>query len=395
MLLLFNEQTCQRCGTCLEKCPFMHLPVESAKKEITKMIETRSSRKILKSCASCSYCNVICPTGSNPYDLIREIRLKNYQENGVRCTSIIMEDMPHNLMDIGLEIDKQEKKRDLLIYEQPLKSKMMYYVGCAFPYCFPDLAKTSLLSDLPLLGGMKYCCGGFVHSCFGTDESRIYGLQLNDKFKNLGVEKLITFCPGCDAMIRGVYPSIMDNFAVEGQTIIDYLIERYHKSELDIKNKIHKRITFQDPCPWRNLDEKIYNGPREFLEIIGAEVVEMKHNKEHSLCCGAPLSIGNPSLAANIAKERVSEAGEVSAEIITHICTGCLTTLSKHATEKNIESYYITELAQIAIGETPSRKILENAKRLQQQVINTISKNPNILKDRYIIKNGKINPLKK
>ena len=208
------------------------------------------------------------------------------------------------------------------------------------------------------------------------------------------VEKLITFCPGCDLMIRGVYPSIIDNFAVEGQTIIDYLIERYHKGELNFKNKIAKRITFQDPCPWRNLDSKIYNGPREFLEIIGAEVVEMKHNKEHSMCCGAPLSIGNPTLAANIANERVAEAEDVNAEFIAHICTGCLTTLSKYATEKNIESYYITELAQIAIGETPSRKILENAKVLQQQVIKTISKNPNILKDRYILKSGKINRLK-
>jgi Fe-S oxidoreductase len=391
---LFNAETCQRCGTCLEQCPFLHLPVESAIKEIAKMIETRNSRKILKSCASCSYCNVICPTGSNPYDLIREIRLKNYSENGVRCTSIIMEEMPHNLMNIGLEIDSEEKKQNLLHYEQPLRSKMMYYVGCAIPYCFPDLAKTTLFNDLPLLGGMKYCCGGFVHSCFGDYESRIYGAELNDKFKNLGVERLITFCPGCDAMIRGVYPSIIENFAVEGQTIIDYLIERYHEGELQIKNKIPKRIAFQDPCPWRNLDKKIYEGPREFLEIIGAEIVEMKHNKEQSLCCGAPLAIGNPSLAANIAKERVSEANKVNAEILAHICTGCLTTLSKHATEKNIESYYITELAQIAIGESPSRKILKNAKGLQKQVINTISKNPNILKDRYVIKNGKLIHLK-
>ncbi len=390
---MFNEQTCQRCGTCLEECPFLHLSDERAKKEIDKMIETRDSRKILKNCASCSYCNIICPTGSNPYDLIREIRLKNYSENGVRCTSIIMEEMSHNLMDIGLEIDREEKKVDLLKYEQPPKSEMMYYVGCAIPYCFPDLAKTTLLKDLPILGGMKYCCGGFVHSCFGDDESRIYGLTLNEKFKNLGVEKLITFCPGCDAMIRGVYPSIIDNFSVEGQTIIDYLIEQYHEGKLNIKNKIHERITFQDPCPWRNLDRKIYNGPREFLEIIGAEVVEMKHNKEHSLCCGAPLSIGNQSLAATIAKKRILEAESVGAEIVSHICTGCLTTLSKYATEKDIKSFYVTELAQMAIGESPSFKILENAKNLQRQVIKTISENPNILKDRYIVKSGKVNRL--
>jgi Fe-S oxidoreductase len=383
----FNEQTCQRCGTCLEQCPILQLPTESAKIEISKMIETRSSEKIIKNCASCSYCNVICPTASNPYELIREIRLRNYREKGVRCTSLITEEIPHNLMSIGLEIDTEAKKLDLSRYENPPKSNNMFYLGCAIPYLYPDLAKTSLLESLPLLGGINYCCGGYVHSCFGKDEAQIKGLELIEKFKKLGVKKLITFCPGCDIMIKGIYPSIIDNFSIEGQTIIDYFIEQYHKGEFNIKNKIPQRITFQDPCPWRHLDKKIYNGPREFLEILGADVVEMKHNKERSLCCGAPLSISNRPLATRIAKERISEAKNVNAEVIAHICIGCLTTLSKYATEKN---YYITELAQIAIGESLSSNILNNAKKLEKQVIKTISKNPNVLTERYIIKDGKI-----
>ena len=116
----------------------------------------------------------------------------------------------------------------------------------------------------------------------------------------------------------------------------------------------------------------------------------MKHNKETSLCCGAPLSISNRPLAANIAVKRISEAEDANAEIIAHICTGCLTNLSRYATEKNIESYYVTELAQLVIGESPSQNILKNAKKLEKQVIKTISTNPNVLKERYIIKDGNI-----
>ncbi|MBY9014052.1 MAG: (Fe-S)-binding protein [Candidatus Lokiarchaeota archaeon] len=387
---IFNEETCQRCGTCLEQCSFLRLPIESAKEEISKMIETRDSRKIIKNCAGCSYCNIVCPTGSSPYELIREIRLRTYREKGVRSLSLITEEMPYNLMSIGLEIDTEEKKRDLIQYENPPKSDKMFYIGCGIPYCFPELTKTKLLEELPILGGMKYCCGGYVHSSFGENEAMIKGLELYEKFKSLKVEKLITFCPGCDIMIKGVYPSIIEGFNIEGQTIIEYLIEKYHKGALHIKNKITQRITFQDPCPWRKLDKKIYEGPREFLEIIGAEVVEMKHNKETSLCCGAPLSISNRSLATKIAKERISEAESINTDIIAHICTGCLAVLSKHATERNIKSYYITELAQMATGEKPSLKILENAEKLQKHVIKTISKNPNIILGQYIIKDGKI-----
>ncbi|MFX0012853.1 MAG: (Fe-S)-binding protein [Candidatus Hermodarchaeota archaeon] len=387
---MFNEQTCQRCGTCLEQCPFLQMPTESAKAEISKMIETRTSQKIIQNCASCSYCNIICPTDSHPYELIREIRLRDHREKGIRCTALITEEIPHNLMAIGLEMDTESKKQDLIRYENPPKSDIMFYMGCAIPYLFPDLAKTTLFENLPILGGMKYCCGGYVHSSFGKEEARVNGLKLSEKFKELGVEKLITFCPGCDTMIKGIYPSIIDGFGVEGQTVIDYFIEKYHEGELTIKNKIPKRITFQDPCPWRQLDRKIYEGPREFLEIIGADVVEMKHNRETSLCCGAPLSILNRPVAANIAKKRISEAEDVDAEVITHICTGCLTTLSRYATEKNIKSYYVTELAQLAIGESPSQNILNNAKKLEKQVIKTMSTNPNVLKERYIIKDGNI-----
>ncbi|MFW9972623.1 MAG: (Fe-S)-binding protein [Candidatus Odinarchaeota archaeon] len=390
---MFNEKTCQRCGTCLEQCPFLQLPTESAKEEISKMIEMKTSQKIIKSCASCSYCDVVCPTGSNPYSLIREIRLRNYRENGVRSIGLITEEIPHNLMSIALKIDKEEKEHELNKYENPSKNNKMFYVGCGIPYCFPDLAKTKLLGDLPLLGGMKYCCGGYVHIYFGEDEARIKGLELSKKFKTLGVEKLITFCPGCDTMIKGIYPSIIEGFNVEGQTIIDYFIEMYHEGKLKIKNKIKQRITFQDPCPWRMLDKKIYESPREFLEIIGAEVVEMEHNREKSLCCGAPLIISNRFLSTKIAKERISEAKSVNADIITHICTGCLTTLFRHAIEKNIKSYYITELAQMAIGETPPLKIFENSENLQNQVMKTMKDNPNLLKEKYIIKNGEINRL--
>jgi Fe-S oxidoreductase len=390
---MFNENTCQQCGTCLQQCQFLQLSETSAKKEISKMIETRTSRKIIKNCASCSYCNTICPTESNPYSLIREIRLKNYRENGVRCVGLITKEIPHNLMSIALEIDTEKKQQELNQYENPPKNNEMFYVGCGIPYCFPDLTQTSLLGDLPILGGMKYCCGGYVHSYFGEDEARIKGLELYDKFKALGVKKLITFCPGCDIMINAIYPSTIEGYNLEGQTIIEYLIELYHKDKLKIKNKINQRITFQDPCPWRGLDKKIYESPREFLEIIGAEVVEMKHNKEKSLCCGAPLIISNSSLARKIAIERISEAETISADIIAHICTGCLTTLSSHAIEKKINSYYITELAQMAIGENPSLKIIENSKNLNNHVMNTVKENPKLLMEKYIIKNGNISRL--
>ncbi|MFX1338822.1 MAG: (Fe-S)-binding protein [Promethearchaeota archaeon] len=387
---MFNEKTCQRCGICLEQCPFMHLPREEAKVEIARMIETRKSRKIIQNCASCSYCNVICPTQSNPWALRKEIRMRRIQERGITSLALITEDMSNNLMTIGLEIDTEAKRKDLKKYINPPKSKEIFYLGCAIPYIFPNLAKTKLLEDLPLVGGIKYCCSGYTYNFFGEVEAQFKGKEFLDKFRKQEVEKLISFCPGCEHMIKGVYPSIVEGFNIQCQNIIEYLIEKYHKGELVFKHKINQKITFQDPCPWRKLDNKVYEGPRELIEIMGAEFVEMKHNKEKSLCCGAPVATFNRALGKKIAKMRIKEATNVGADSIAFICTGCLIGLSRYALSKNIEPYYITELAQMAIGETPYHKILETSKQMENHLFKKISENPNLMKERYIIKNGKI-----
>lgn len=389
---MFDVTTCKRCGTCLEQCPILRLPIESAKEEINRMIETKSSQKITQNCINCFYCNIVCPTESNPYDLIREIKLKNYDENGVRSLGVIDKDNPHNLMSLALEIDKEEKQLILDEFENPPKGKKMFYVGCGLPSCFPELTKTKLLEELPVIGGIKYCCGAHVYSYFGEKEARIKGSELYKKFKTLGIEKLITFCPGCDTMVRGIYPSIIEDqeYNIEAQTIIEYLVEKYHKGMLEIKNKIKQRITFQDPCPWRKLDKTIYESPRELLEIIGAEVAEMKHHKENSLCCGLAITRLNRPLATKIQKERISEAESVNADIIAHICSGCYSALSKFATEKNIKSYYITELVQLAIGETVTSNILESTEKINKHILKTMITNPKLLTNKYKIKDGKI-----
>lgn len=387
---MFNEETCELCGTCLSQCPFLQLPIEKAKEEISRMIETRTSEEIIKNCAGCSYCNTICPTQSNPAGLRKEIKLRKNREQGVGSLLLISEEVPLNLMSIGLELETEEKMQNLKKYTNPPKSKSMFYIGCSLAYIYTDLAKTKLLESLPLVGGMKYCCGGYVYSLFGEEEARIKGEKLLEEFNKLGVEKLVTFCPGCDLMIRGVYPKIIEEYNIESQSIIEYLIEKYHEGELEFTNKIDQRITFHDPCPWRGLDRKIYESPRELLEIMGAEVVEMKHNREKSLCCGAPVSVKNRELAERIANKRVSEAEEAGAEAIAFICTGCVFALSKTALEKNIEAYYITELAQMAIGEKPPHRIVEVTNRSIELLGKKISQNLGLIKDKYIIKNGKI-----
>ncbi len=391
---MFNQETCKRCGLCLQLCPFIEMPKEETKAEIERMIELKESTIILKNCAGCAFCDVICPTQSNPSHLRKEILSRKSSDKGRACLSLITDEVPFNMMTIGLEFEPEEQLKDMDAYLNPDPNEEVFYLGCALSHIYTDLAKTKLLERLPKVGGMKYCCGVYVHS-FGEEEAKIKGRQLLKEFEKLGTKKLITFCTGCDDIIGDVYPKIIPEFDIETVNIATYLLQEHQKGKIAFTHPIHKRVTFHDPCAWRMLGPKIRENPRKLLQLMGAEIAEMKHNRQKSLCCGTPLVISgkNPQLASKIAEKRVSEAREIGAEAIVVSCTGCFTGLVEKAEEQNIEVYYITELAQMAIGEKPLHRLKEMKNQLTKNIITKVSENPGILKQKYIIKNGEVIPL--
>lgn len=386
---MFNQETCKRCGTCLNLCPFHEIPINEAKVEISQMIDKRESKIISRNCASCSYRDIICPTQSNPTDLRKEILLEKTGTKGVSCLSLITEEVPFNLMSIGLEFEKEEKLEALNAFSKPDSNNTVFYLGCSLSYIYSDLAKTKLLKSLPIIGGMKYRCGGYVNTLFGEEEAKFKGRRLLKELKQIGVERMVTFCPGCDHMIGDVYPKIIPEFDIKNINIVDYLLEQHQRGQIEFINPINRRVTFHDSCAWRKMDPEIHENPRNLLKLLGAELVEMKHNRRESLCCGSPLAGRNPQLASQIAEKRVLEAKETGTDTIVVGCTGCFA-LSQKAAEYGLEIFNITELAQMAIGEKPPHRIEKIKRELNNNIFKVISENPEVLKKRYAIKNDEI-----
>jgi len=389
---MFNQDTCKVCGDCLSKCPVFEMPKEQARSEMESMIQGEGHPDILRNCAGCSYCDIVCPTRSNPSQLRKEILLRKSRDRGVRCLSLISEEVPLNIMTIGLEFEKEEKLSNLQGYLQPAYGGEVFYLGCSLSHIYTDLAKTKMLEGLPKLGGIKYCCGGYVNNNFGEDEAGIKGRQLLKELKKIGVEKMITFCPGCDHMLGEVYPKIIPEFDIKNVNIAAYLLQQYEGGKIEFTNPIKRKVTFHDSCAWRKMDGEVYESPRQLLTAMGAEVYEMKHNRRESLCCGTPLSGRNPKLASDMARKRVLEAKETGAEAIIISCTGCFA-LSESAEEQGLELYNLTELAQIALGETPKHRVKEIKTQFSNNLFRKISENPNLLKQRYVIKNGEVVPV--
>ena len=389
---MFNPETCKRCGACVIACPSIEMAALEAKEAMVDLIEKRDTAEavsldIIKNCAGCGLCNEICPTNSNPADLRKEILLKNIRRRGSGCLSMMHEDVPENIMTVGLKHNTAEKEKDLEKYTHPEKSKTVFFVGCSTSYIYTDMAKTCLLNDFPIIGGMKYCCGAYIHKIFGEEEAKIRGQQLLDEYKKIGVEKLITFCPECDDMLKKVYPELLDEFNIEIQNIASYLLEKHESGKLDFKFPVNKKITFHDSCAWRALNDDVFEAPRKLLQSIGAEVVEMKHNRNKSICCGAPLRTRNPAAANMTAEKRIKEAVDTGAEAIAVACNGCFA-LAEKAAEKKLDTFNIIELVQMAIGEEPPHQIAETMGTMVNNFITTVSANPELMQKKYKIEGG-------
>ena len=123
---MFNEETCKQCGVCLITCPFIEMPKKEARAEIKKMIETGESEIISKNCAQCAYCDIICPTHSNPTHLRRDMLSRKRSDKGTACLSIITDDVPFNMMTVGLEFDPEEQRKALDDYQNPGSGKEVF-----------------------------------------------------------------------------------------------------------------------------------------------------------------------------------------------------------------------------------------------------------------------------
>jgi Fe-S oxidoreductase len=226
---MFDRDTCKACGTCLVECPYLDITRKGATEEVTRLVQEEGAGEIIRSCTVCGYCDIICPTGSNPSHLREEILLARNRGKGVSCLWLMSEDVPANLMTVGLEFEREEKSKRLALYSGALPSREVFYLGCSLSYIYTDLAETTLLNGLPKVGGLKFCCGAFARALFGEEEAAVMGRRLLQELKGIGVERVVTFCPECDQMIGDFYPRILPEFDIESMSVVQYLLERHRE----------------------------------------------------------------------------------------------------------------------------------------------------------------------
>jgi Fe-S oxidoreductase len=159
------------------------------------------------------------------------------------------------------------------------------------------------------------------------------------------VTRIVTTCPHCFNTLKNEYPSLGGQYDVmHHTTFINTLLkeERFTISGSEYKGK---RITYHDPC-YLGRANQVYDAPRELIQKLDAELVEMKNCRSKGLCCGAggaqmfkEPEKGNKDI--NI--ERTEQALETEPQIIAAGCPFCKTMMTDGVKNKQQENQVLVQ----------------------------------------------------
>jgi Fe-S oxidoreductase len=230
---------------------------------------------------------------------------------------------------------------------QGKQPEVLFWVGCAGS--FDDRAKKITKAFVRILNraNVEFAVLGTEESCTGDPAKRVGNEFLFQMQAMMNIEvlnayeakKIVTACPHCFNTLKNEYPELGGKYEVIHHT--EFLKSLLDTGRLTIEGGQFKgkRITFHDPC-YLGRANNIYEAPRDLIQKLDAELVEMKRSRANGLCCGAggaqmfkDAEPGNKEV--NI--ERTEDALETHPEIIAAGCPFCNTMMTDGVKNKEKE----------------------------------------------------------
>ena len=242
--------------------------------------------------------------------------------------------------------------------------EILFWVGCAGSFDERYKSVTNAFVKILNMVDVDFAVLGSEETCTGDPARRggnefLFQMQAvaNIQVMNgYNIKKIVTACPHCFNTIKNEYPALGGNYEVIHHST--YLQDLINEGKVTLKGGGEfkgKKITYHDSC-YLGRANNVYEAPRNVLEALDAELVEMKRCKTKGLCCGAggaqmfkDAEPGNKEI--NI--ERTEEAIATGADIIASACPFCMTMMSDGVKNKEKEGEVkVLDLAElIAQGE--------------------------------------------
>jgi Fe-S oxidoreductase len=343
---------CLECGKCTAVCPISHhdrqfSPRRTVGRALMRQDEALLGDERLWACVTCLHCSCVCPAGVAYSNLTLGVRTeaRKLGQAAVCTHGEAIHSWMRMMGDPALKQNRlawlgngspsadcrRDKRYELRVSET---SDTLYFVGCApyFDVQFGHVgvdgngvarATVQVLNALgiePQVLADERCCGHDL--LWEGDEAGFRALaELNATLiRQSGAKRLVTSCPECARALRVDYPAHGAKLDVQvlhlAELVADHGLPIPHNGSPD------SRVTFQDPCRLgRHMG--VYDAPRQVLEGVGLELVEMPRHRENALCCGTNGWTHCGAANRQIQGDRLQEAQATGAEVLVTACLKC------------------------------------------------------------------------
>jgi heterodisulfide reductase subunit D len=352
---------CLECGKCTAICPVsQHDHRFSPRRTVGRALMRRDASLLaddrLWACLTCLHCTQVCPAGVAYSELTLDVRTQAREMGrAVNCThGEVIHAWMYLMMDPALKQERLGWLTERATTDDGKKlrtsddSEVLFFVGCApyFDVQFRHIgvdagevarATVRVLNALgiePQVLADERCCG---HDLLweGNVEGFRQLAQLNaDVIRDSGAKRIVTSCPECARALKVDYPGVGIDLGVEVLHLVELAAQggRLRTAAPVLGQTANDaqpghlswatKVTFHDPCRLgRHLG--VYDAPRQLLEVLGLELVEMPRHREHGLCCGTNgwTHCGAANKAIQI--ERLREAQATGADMLVTACIKC------------------------------------------------------------------------
>ena len=332
---------CLECGKCTAVCPISRRePGYSPRLTVERVLwgegEELLTDALLWSCLTCQHCSTRCPSDVHYVEFIRDMRAlaRGEGEEGLCSHGEAIQTWMRMMTSPELKQNRLEWLDEGL--KTSTDSDTVYFVGC-LPYydvLFKkigaqgvEIARSAVrvlnrLGIEPIVMENERCCGhdllweGDVANFRKLAELNIAMLQAT------GAKRIVTTCPECYRTLAVDYPEHVGSLGMEVVHIAEFLAQKVGEGEFRITNHESRITTYHDPCRLGRF-MGVYDAPRQVIETLGLELVEMEHSGKNALCCGTSCWTNCGAVNKRIQVDRLREARATGAELLVTACAKC------------------------------------------------------------------------
>ncbi len=360
---IFDAFACIMCNRCQDVCPAYVTGKELSPSamEVNKRFLIRDqmsglaageesyqpliggalSESAVWACTACGACIDICPVGNEPMLDILDIR---------RNQVMLESDFPAELQTAfrGMEsaasnpwANSESRFRWANGLDFPVPTvdenpnfEILYWVGCAASYDPRAQLTARALVKVLNHAGVNFAVLGEQEQCTGDVARRAGNEFLYSEMAAANVEtlntvnppRIVVTCPHCFHNIGKEYHQFGGQYEVVHHTeLIEELIDAGSVPASARPGRL-SNVTFHDPC-YLGRHNDVIDAPRDVLQTVARDVIEMPRNGKNSFCCGAGgaqfwKEEEHGAKAVNI--ERYEEAIATGAETLAVGCPFCM-----------------------------------------------------------------------